>query len=67
MPENAAQAAHYRTGNRNERNIYLVVPNETDTPDELHVACVFDPADGPHFVHALNRGLRSIQSDQEEG
>jgi hypothetical protein len=42
----------YRVGNKNARNIYLHVDGF-----DVHVGCMFDPADGPLVVEALNAYL----------
>lgn len=41
---------YYRTGNKNARNIYRVLPDGT----EEHVGCMFSEADGRYTVAALN-------------
>jgi hypothetical protein len=49
--------SHYRTGNRNARNLYLVGDDGT----EVHVGCMFDPLDGPRTVAALNAQLTTAE------
>jgi hypothetical protein len=54
----APAPGHWRVGNRNPRNLYWT----TGKTDE-HRGVVFDPADGPWFVEALNARLRAVEDE----
>jgi hypothetical protein len=44
----------FRVGRRNSRNIYAVDLDSRHHTDDEHIGCMFNPADGPAVVNALN-------------
>ena len=47
----APTSPHYRTGNKNARNLYQVNPDGSET----HIGCTFHEHAGPLVVEALNQ------------
>lgn len=54
-----ADQPRYRVGGKNRRNIY----DTTRQGEDGHIGVMFDPADGPRVVSALNEIERRIAAE----